>query len=294
MKDSNIVVKDGVSYETPSYVPDTDIKIQASIPNSLGELPKMPKLKMKKPYIIDWKTKNISFLQVSMDLAAQGIENNTFFLQLFDETLQGVDPFSPFLTQEQIFRIQRECEINAFYFIRECVRIPDQGGSGIPYQLNRANLATAFLFLLNIDHYLVIPRQTGKTMSTLAILLWAYIFGTSESEFMFINKSMEDANNNLARLKVQRDLLPYYMRSTEAFDDQGKLQKGTDNVKSIKNPVNRNKIVTKPSASSASRADNIGRGTTQPLQYYDEVNDCLVISLIDGELLRAYSTKLPW
>jgi len=194
-----------------------------------------------------------------------------FFLRLYDETLQGVDPFSPYLTEDQMVRIINECMVNPWYFLRECVRIPDQGGNGIPYQLHRANLAQTFCFLLGIDHYVVIPRQKGKTQSAIAIIDWAFLFGTTNSEIAFINKRSEDAINNLARLKAQRDLLPSYMQMKIAYDEDGDEVKERNNVKSLMNPTNKNRIVTKPSATSIQAADGIGRGNTQPIQYYDEV-----------------------
>lgn len=205
-------------------------------------------------------TRNISFLQTANDLQKLGIKNCMFFLKLYDKSLEYVDPHSPHITPEQIVAVINECLINPWYFLRECVRIPEQGGNGIPYQLHRANLAATFCFLNGIDHYLVIPRQKGKTQSTVAILLWSFIFGTTNSEFMFINKRQEDANNNLDRLKQQRELLPSYMRMKEFINDEGKLEKGQDNVKSLANPSNGNKIVTKPSARSMEAAEGLGRG----------------------------------
>lgn len=225
----------------------------------------------KRTFIYDIKTRNLSFLQVAVDLKRLGIKNNMFFLRLYDETLQGVDPFSPYLTEDQMVRIINECMVNPWYFLRECVRIPDQGGNGIPYQLHRANLAQTFCFLLGIDHYVVIPRQKGKTQSAIAIIDWAFLFGTTNSEIAFINKRSEDAINNLARLKAQRDLLPSYMQMKIAYDEDGDEVKERNNVKSLMNPTNKNRIVTKPSATSIQAADGIGRGNTQPIQYYDEV-----------------------
>lgn len=224
-------------------------------------------LDRRRPYIIDHKTRNLSFLQTAMDLASLDIRHNNFMLALFDRSLVGLDPYSPFLTAQQQGAIINECYINPWYFLREVVRIPDQGGQGgVPYQLNRANLASTWLYLLNIDHYLVIPRQTGKTISTVAILLWSFLFGTSSSEFMFINKSAEDAVNNLGRLKTLREALPQYLRFNEIIDADGRVDKGKDNVKTVISPVTKNKIVTKPSAASVYRADNIGRGNTQPIR----------------------------
>ncbi|MMZ42316.1 hypothetical protein D1872_38370 [compost metagenome] len=240
--------------------------------------------------IIDYHTNNASFLQTSIDLKAQGIKNNKFFLVLYDRDLQGVNPFSPNLSQEMILKITTECMVNPWYFLRECCRIPEQGGKGIPYQLHRANLAATFCFLHGIDHYLVIPRQKGKTQSTIATLTWSYLFGTSSSEFLFVNKSQADANNNLGRLKAQRDLLPPYMRLTELQGEDGKRLKETNNVMSLFNPVTGNKIVTKPGATSELQAENIGRGSTQPIQYFDEVEFTRHIKTIIQAAGPAYNT----
>lgn len=220
----------------------------------------------RKKYYIHSETKNLSFVQTAIDLSKLGIKNNKFFLKLYDQSLKHVDPHDPAVAtnRDLVIRIIRECVINPWYFLRECVRIPDQGGNGIPYQLHRANLAATFCFLHGIDHYLVIPRQKGKTQSTVSILNWAFLFGTTSSEMMFINKTQDDANNNLDRLKQQRDLLPPYMRAKEIINADGKNEKGQDNVKSLTNPTNQNKIITKPSASSKDKASKLGRGCTQP------------------------------
>jgi len=248
-----------------------------------------PKQK-RRPFIYHIKTRNISFLQTARDLKALGIKNNMFFLKLYDTSLEFVDPHSPHLTHEQTLRVINECIINPWYFLRECVRIPEQGGNGIPYQLHRANLAATFCFLMGIDHYLVIPRQKGKTQSTVSSLNWAFLFGTTSSEFMFINKRQEDANNNLDRLKQQRELLPSYMRMKEIINDDGKREVGQDNVKSITNPTTGNKIVTKPSARSVEAAEGLGRGCTQPIQYYDETEFTPFIKTIIEAAGPAYNT----
>lgn len=225
----------------------------------------------ERKFIYDVKTSNISFIQTAVDLKKLGIKNNMFFLVLYDPSLQGVDPHSEFLTDDQIIRIINECLINPWYFLRECARIPDQGNpKGVSYLLNRANLASTWCFLHGIDNYLVIPRQIGKTQSTIATIDWAFLFGTTNSEMMFLNMLNERAIENLGRLKEQRDLLPKYLQFKVAFDEEGKEVKPTDNVKTLKNAVNGNSIVTKPSARSVESAERIGRGSTQVIQYYDE------------------------
>lgn len=226
---------------------------------------------MARKFTYDTNTRNISFIQTAVDLRKLGIKNNMFFLKLYDRSLVGVDPHSPDLTQDQIIRIINECLINPWYFLRECARIPDQGNpAGIPYMLNRANLASTWCFLNGIDNYEVIPRQIGKTQSTVSILDWAFLLGTTNSEFMFINMKHDKAIENLTRLRDQRDLLPKFLQFKIAYDDDGNIIDATDNVKTLKNASNGNKIVTFGSARSVETAEKLGRGATQPIQYFDE------------------------
>lgn len=246
---------------------------------------------MPQNFIYDIDTRNISFIQTASDLEQVGVTNNMFFLILYDTSLRGVDPYSPYLTHEQICRIINECIINPFYFLREICRIPEQGGTGIHYQLNRGNLAALFCYLNGIDHYLVLPRQIGKTQSTIAILLWTFLVGTTNSQFMFINKRHEDANENLDRLKAQRDLLPKYLQFKFSIDEDGSIvEGGTDNVRKITNPNNTNSIVTKPSARSVESAEQIGRGASQPIQFYDEVEFSPFIKTIVESAGPAFTT----
>ena len=221
---------------------------------------------MGRNYIYDINTKNISFIQTAVDLKKLGVKNNMFFLKLYNPELVKVNPHDPNLPYEYIPMILNECLINPWYFLRECVRIPDQGNpAGIPYLLNRANLAATWCLLNSIDHYETIPRQIGKTQSTVSGVDWTFLFGTTDSEFMFINMKHEKAVENLDRLKLQRDLLPKYMQFKMVFDDDDKPIIGTDNVKTLKNAQNGNKIVTKPSARSEAAAEEIGRGSTQTI-----------------------------
>lgn len=255
--------------------------------NSTSSIP----YRRKQPsYIIHTETRNISFIQTATDLKVLGVKNNLFFLALYDPSLKFVDPHDPDLTKEQKFAVLNECLRNPYYFIRECVRIPEDGGTGLPYLLNRGNLASLFCFIHHIDHYLVLPRQKGKTQSTISAILWAYNFGTNNTEMMFINKQEADANNNLDRLKKQRDLLPPYLKMSELITTDGKRDKGVDNVKSVVNPVTNNKIVTKPSAGSLEKAEGLGRGCTQTIQYYDETEFTPYIKTIVEAAGPAFNT----
>ena len=98
---------------------------------------------MKNPIILfykDWayypsarpdiNTRNKSALKFASILKTMGIKNHHFHLALINPALSGVDPFDPDLTNETKLLIVNECKINPWYFFRECLRIPIEGGIG--------------------------------------------------------------------------------------------------------------------------------------------------------------------
>ena len=219
------------------------------------------------------ETTNQSFIDMHHYLKSQGIQNNDFFLCLFDAGLAGVDPRDPNLSQSMKARIMNECRRNYWYFLREVVRIPDQGGtvgSGKRYKLHRGNLAMNFLFVLNFNQFVEMPRQHGKTTAALCRYLWVYNFGTSNSEIMFMHKDHSGSKKNLKDLKAIRDALPSYLQMSSSIDAEGKKLKVPNTIVMIQHPYNNNKITTFPSARTKDAANNLGRGSTMPLQYYDE------------------------
>ena len=239
------------------------------------------------------ETSNKSFLEMHYFLKAKGIRNNKFFLILYDRDLAGVDPRDPRLNETMKAKVLRECMINVWYFIREVVRIPVQGGDvggGSRYKLNRGNLALTFGFILNWNMFLELPRQHGKTISAIVFYLWVYNFGTTNSEMMFMNKKHDDSKMNLARLKEIRDALPRYLRMDEVVGRDGKPQKIQENVISMTNPYNHNKITTKPGARNRANANSIGRGCTMPIHWYDEYAFIVHNAIIYSAATPAFST----
>ena len=222
---------------------------------------------------IQKETTNQSFIDMYNYLKAKGIQNNDFFLSLLDPDLAGVDPRDPNLSPIMKGKILNECMHNYWYYLREVLRIPDQGGTvetGKRFQLNRASLAMNFLFMMNFNMFVEQPRQTGKTTTALGRYLWVYNFGTTNSEIMFMHKDHTGSKGNLKNLKSYRDALPSYLQMSSAVGADGKKLKVPNTIVTIENPYNRNKIVTVASARSKDAANNLGRGSTQPIQYYDE------------------------
>lgn len=218
-------------------------------------------------------TNNKSFLDMHNFLKAKGIQNNKFFLVLLDPDLAGVDPRDPRLNAFMKQKILRECINNYWYFIREVVRIPDQGGtkgSGVRYKLHRANLAFNFCVSMNMNIFYEIPRQQGKTAAVITRLLWEYNFGSVNSECIMVNKKHEDSKLNLQRLKDYRDALPSYLQMAETFGKDGKKIKATNTIESIQHPLNGNRIKTLPAARNKVAANGLGRGMTIPRMHLEE------------------------
>ena len=106
------------------------------------------------PYYIQ-NTTNKSFLRMHTLLKKMGIKNNAFFLACTQKELLNVDPHNPKeITPEIAARIAYECKVNPWYYFREVVRMPSQGGDSVPFILNRANLALIWTFLNGTNIYL--------------------------------------------------------------------------------------------------------------------------------------------
>ena len=220
---------------------------------------------------LQFSTTNKSFLEMHEFLKLKGVKNNAFMLMLYDPDLARINPRDPNLPFHMKQRVLRECQLNYWYFLREIVRVPDTGGSmqGVPYKLHRGNLAYNFLALLNINIYLILPRQQGKTMSAAVRYLYLFNFGTSQSSMYFLNQNHEKSKENLQTLKNIRAMLPSYLRM-DSYYIQGKKGKNIDRVETLGHIFNKNVIKTVPSARSRINAGNLLRGKTTPLIWFDE------------------------
>ena len=168
-----------------------------------------------------------------------------------------------------------------------------QGGSingGARYKLHRGNLAMNFLFCLNYNMFSELPRQQGKTVAALCRYLWVFNFGASNSEIMFIHKDHGGSKGNLASLKRLRELLPSYLQMATSIGFNGKVLKAPNTIEFLQHPTNNNKIRTLASAKSKASANNLGRGATMPLQFYDEFAFMPYNQLVYEAAIPAFST----
>lgn len=225
----------------------------------------------------DWKTKNTSFLNLYNDLYRLGIKNNKFFLKIYDRDLIGLDLSNPFIPLDLQMKVLLEIIRNPWYFLREVCRIPVDGKpiepfSGSPFLADRNNVASWYCFLNGIDHYDSKSRQLGKTQNAIAEMNYAFHYGAMSATFLFFNKDFPLAKQNLYRLKCQRDMLPPWLQMRVAYNEDGSVDKGIDNITTMRNPITGNTIKVMPKATSKDAAIKLGRGETASFHYGDELD----------------------
>lgn len=244
----------------------------------------------------DLGTSNTSFIQLSRDLKILGVKNYYFPLLIYDWTLINIDPYSVDedgvcnLSRDQVSRVMIECARNPWYYLREICHIPDQGGNFVRYRANRGNIAQAYCIIKGLDSWLCLPRQQGKTVSALALQTWAYLFGTTNSKFIFVNKDGPNAKANLKSMRDQIDLLPKYMQSRFIVNEDGKVIKAKENATELGNPINGNSIVIKNKATSYDQALSLARGLTAPILHFDEPEFTKHIKTIISNSVSTYET----
>lgn len=213
--------------------------------------------------VYQYNTSNVSFLKMFKELKDMGIQNNKFFLALYDSKLLDVDPHDPNLSLEMQVRILKECRINVWYYLREVIRIPVPGGH-TPYLLHRGNLAQTFCMNLNLNIIEILPRQHGKTIGAVSYYSWVYNYSTKNSNIVFSNKELGDSQLNIKRLTDIMELLPEYLKP------HLNSKVDTNNVNLIRCIENNNTIKALSTAKDKPNADKLGRGLTIPVCWFDE------------------------
>ena len=161
----------------------------------------------------DYNTKNENFLEMSRILANWGIKNCNFMLKTIHDDLHGVDPYSEDLLEDQKQLIVKECQLNIWYFLREVVRIPTQGGGTTSFFLNKSILAQLYLYSLNISSFLQSVRLTYVTTTLKAICLHRSIQPNSYyCQISHMRTETEFIAHGISNMrKLLPNYFPYYM-----------------------------------------------------------------------------------
>ena len=243
--------------------------------------------------IIHWSTRNKSFLDVHEQLKSLGIRNNKFFLILLNPALEHVNPYDPNISPEMAIAVVEECRCNFFYYLREVARIPEQGGTTVPFRLDRGTLAAAWCFYNSANFYLMKPRQTGKSVANCVFLTWAFKFGATNSQFMISANTDKNVKELLGKFKRYIDLLPPYiskMGTTMLNVNTGRTERKTNNMKSYKEPRNGNEIFCARRGQTPEVAEEIGRGDSHVYELFDEAEFTPYLDIVVNVSGPAFNT----
>ena len=229
----------------------------------------------------DWETKNKSFIKVSNFLAELGIKNYRFPLVLYDPDLSGVDPFDPRISEEMQAKVIYEASRNKFYFLRELVKIREQGApDATQYEAHVGNISIHFLRQLDINSYTELPRQCGKTITAAAEFAHVFLFETN-SDMGVYNYNNEMVKTNISRIYGILNELPPYMhfhkldvkedpKNPDAPPVYKIVPMSQTKKLSASMKLRNNNITGKTPGINASQADEAGRGATMLHQWWDE------------------------
>lgn len=212
----------------------------------------------------NFETSNESFLLLAKTYQKMGVKNCLFHLALVDQSLKGINPYSPYLTIEQMVRIEEEIRINPWFFFREVLRIkPQAGAEGLMFRGDRGNIGAAWLFFNHVTLFWVQPRQTGKSTGADALALYLIYFGAENTRINMLTKDEKLRVENIDRLHKARELLPKYLdKHKKNTDAENKLKITCDELG--------NEYSTSVPRNNADQALNLGRGTTSPIIFIDE------------------------
>ena len=213
--------------------------------------------------IPDVTTKNKSFLEYVKTLRLMEVDNHAWPLALHNPNIQGVDPFSEYLTAEEKLAIAEEVAINPWYFFREILRIPAKGSpEPVPFRANHGNMTMYWLFFNHVTTYLIQPRQTGKSVSVDALFSGLTTAWTYNTTIHVVTKDSALRNENVERLRNIFSGLPDYI-NMRTKDDSEASEFLT--VKALKNAVKFHL-----GQKSETAALNVGRGITSQIFGFDE------------------------
>lgn len=213
--------------------------------------------------IIDYKTTNTAALELATLYKRMNVDNHAFILALHNPELQGVDPHSEDLTEEQKAMIVIECRDNPWYFFREVALLPASSGVGaIKFRLNRGNVSIFWLFYNHVTSLLIQPRQTGKSSSTDVLMTHLMSVGTTNANFNLLTKDDTLRVANITRLKEIYQELPPYL--------QLKTNNDTNNTEKITINALGNTYTSAVAQSSPKAALKLGRGMTIAINHIDE------------------------
>lgn len=213
--------------------------------------------------VIDTRTKNQSFVRLASVYRLMGVENHAFILALHNPALQGVDPFDPDLTLDQMAMVSIEAKENPWYCLRELLRAaPLSGIDAVPVEANRGIVALWWSFFVHAQIILIQPRQTGKSFGADGLMAILLNIMCVKTHINLMTKDDDLRRKNIQRIKDIIAELPKYLNQVTRND--------ANNGEEVTVGRLGNTYSTHVPQASKKRALNMGRGLTSPIFQIDE------------------------
>lgn len=160
----------------------------------------------------------------------------------------AVDEYSP----EMILEL-RKCQADAVYFIRNYVRVQHPTRGNVPFAL--FDFQEKYIRHLQDNRFVLTlqPRQSGKTITTAAYLLWVACF-TEDATILIASKSQSHALEIAARIRFAYEELPNWLKPGVKYYNRHNLEM-----------VNGSRIL------SEATTEKTGRGLSITKLYLDEM-----------------------
>lgn len=149
----------------------------------------------------------------------------------------------------------RKCASSATYFVENYVKIVHPKFGAVPFILYEYQKELLDSFQNNKDTIVLSARQTGKSVTSSAFLLWYAIFNFDKTILIASNKN-SNAMEMVDRIKYAYENLPDWLRPGIQEDKWNKHELGFDN---------NSRIV------STATSEDSGRGLAVSLLYADEL-----------------------
>lgn len=191
--------------------------------------------------MIDLETKNKSFLNEYIRLANKGVKAD-FLLELKDETIKGLDPYSESLTIEQKIRIYLEIVRNEFYFIREVVKIPvglNNETIKTDYIINSASAKFFYTQQFPSRVFLDSVRQSGRTLMVIINSIWKSVFSEEGRMFFTISDAIVKCRGTYGKMypEILKSLPEWLLNMSMSEKDKAEADRLVNKQYSNKNSM---------------------------------------------------------
>jgi len=156
-------------------------------------------------------------------------------------------------TPEQVLEFEK-CMENPLYFIEKYVKIVHPTKGAVHFELYEYQRELITMYWKNRDNIILSARQTGKSTTASAYLLWYSIFNFDKTILIASNKE-KGAKEMIARIRYAYEHLPMWLKPGVVDDGWNKHSVGFDNGSRIE---------------STATSEDSGRGMSISLLYLDE------------------------